>query len=285
MVVEHPSGARIEIPVDATGSPEDEKLMASVEEVEPPEGNTLPLGEVFDFSVVDEDGNDVHLREPVQITVPYTLPEEKDSADVALLHWDDRLGRWEAVEGGVVDESSQTVTAQVEDLSEFSISWYMNPIEFIAVAAFALVGATVLQADYDLGYKHLVSFHVDYGFRPPILPVFKIGKVGASLVFDLGRYGVADPRSGHSQGSGRTRPHHYGGRRRLRDVLAEPARLGIRGDRPAGRRWQRRHWRIQARNIHIQPLHRPLQGVGPQQGPPVRRQPDGGDGEPAGRGG
>ena len=119
------------------------------------------------------------------VTLPYTLPEGKDADDVALLHWDERLGRWEAVEAGVVDEATQTVTAQVEDLSELGISWYLNPIEFIAVAAFALVGGTVLQADYDLGYKHLVSFHVDYGFRPPVFPVARIGKVGGSLVFDL----------------------------------------------------------------------------------------------------
>ena len=84
-----------------------------------------------------------------------------------------------------MDEATQTVTAQVDDLSELGISWYLHPIEFIAVAAFALVGGTVLQADYDLGYKHLVSFHVDYGFRPPVFPAAKIGKVGGSLIFDL----------------------------------------------------------------------------------------------------
>ena len=185
LMLEHPSGAMIEIPADATAGPEGEELMVSVEEVAPEEENLLPVGRVFDFSVVDQDGDDVHLREAVAVTLPYTLPEGKDAADVALLHWDERLGRWEAVEDGVVDEATQTVTAQVEDLSELGISWYLNPIEFIAVAAFALVGGTVLQADYDLGYKHLVSFHVDYGFRPPVFPVAKIGKVGGSLIFDL----------------------------------------------------------------------------------------------------
>ena len=185
LMLEHPSGAMIEIPADATAGPEGEELMVSVEEVAVPEENVLPVGKVFGFSVVDQDGDDVHLREPVEITVPYTLPEGKDAADVALLHWDERLGRWEAVESGVVDQAGGTVTAQVEDLSDFAIYWYLNPIEFIAVSAFALVGATALQADYDLGYKHLVSFHVDYGFRPPVFPAAKIGKVGGSLVFDL----------------------------------------------------------------------------------------------------
>ena len=93
VVVEHPSGAMIEIPEDATAGPDGEELMASVEEVEAPEENVLPVGQVFDFSVVDGDGGDVHLREPVEITLPYTLLEGKDAADVALLHWDDRLGR------------------------------------------------------------------------------------------------------------------------------------------------------------------------------------------------
>ena len=185
LMLEHPSGAMIEIPADATAGPEGEELMVSVEEVAAPEESVLPVGKVFDFSIVDQDGDDVHLREPVEITVPYTLPEGKDAADVALLHWDERLGRWEAVEAVVVDEAAQTVTAQVEDLSNLSFYWYLNPIEFIGVAAFALVGGTALQADYDLGYKHLVSFHVDYGFRPPVFPVAKIGKVGGSLVFDL----------------------------------------------------------------------------------------------------
>ena len=50
----------------------------------------------------------------------------------------------------MVDETTQTITAQTEDLSDFAIYWYLNPIEFIAVAAFDLVGATVLRADYDL---------------------------------------------------------------------------------------------------------------------------------------
>ena len=185
LMLEHPSGAMIEIPADATAGPEGEELMVSVEEVAAPEENVLPVGKVFDFSIVDQDGGDVHLREPVAITVPYTLPAGKDAADVALLHWDERLGRWEAVEAVVVDEATQTATAQVEELSNLSISWFLNPIEFIAIAALGAMGTAALQEDYDAGYKHLVSFTVDYGFRPPMIPVFEFGEVGGSLVLDI----------------------------------------------------------------------------------------------------
>ena len=42
-----------------------------------------------------------------------------------------------------------------------------------------------LSRQYKAGFKHLVSFHVKEGFRPPFFPVFKLGEVGLSLVFDI----------------------------------------------------------------------------------------------------
>ena len=51
LMLEHPSGAMIEIPADATAGPEGEELMVSVEEVAPEEENLLPVGRVFDFSI------------------------------------------------------------------------------------------------------------------------------------------------------------------------------------------------------------------------------------------
>ena len=42
-----------------------------------------------------------------------------------------------------------------------------------------------LDNQYGAGFKHLVSFHVKEGFRPPFFPAFKLGEVGLSLVFDV----------------------------------------------------------------------------------------------------
>ena len=110
VMVEHPSGAMIEVPQEATAGPEEEQFTVSIEEVESPEGSIIPGGRVFDFNVLDQNGREVDLREPVKLSLPYK--DGLDPADVAVLGWNDALGRWDAIEVVEVDESSNTVTVE-----------------------------------------------------------------------------------------------------------------------------------------------------------------------------
>ena len=181
VVVEHPGGAKIEIPQEATAGPEEEPFTVSIEEVESPEGSILPGGQVFDFKVLDQNGREVDLREPVKLSLPYE--EGLDPADVAVLGWNDALGRWDAIEVVGVDESANTVIVEEEHLSDKKTSAYMDPMRFIATTALSLFGRG-MKAHYDAGFKHLVSFYAKTGFRPPFLPVFEVGEVGVSLVLD-----------------------------------------------------------------------------------------------------
>ena len=199
LMVEHPSGAMIMVPRDATAAPSGEELMVAIREVDPPEGSVLPGEQVYDISVTGQEGLDAPLREPVEITLPYTLPEGKNAADVVLLHWDHQLGRWEEVEGAVVDEAAQTVTAEVTGLSDHQVSFALSPFEFLGTALVSLVGAEALGDSYDAGFKHLVTLHASEGVRFPYFPAFRLGKVGASLAVDvddlvsLPMVGIGDP--------------------------------------------------------------------------------------------
>ena len=100
-------GARIVVPPGATtsalGVETPETVTVSIKEVAPPAQSMLPLGQVFGFSIVDQEGRDVPLREPVKVTLPYTLAAGQNVDDMEMLHWDDQLQRWELVEGAVVD--------------------------------------------------------------------------------------------------------------------------------------------------------------------------------------
>ena len=58
-----------------------ESTTVSVAEVEPPV-SFVPVGRVFDFSIVDRDGKEVELQQPVTVTLPYELPEGKEHSDV-----------------------------------------------------------------------------------------------------------------------------------------------------------------------------------------------------------
>ena len=203
--VQHQSGVQVEVPEGATAHlTQDEYLWSpgpgtdegatletngmvtiTIVEADPPAESVLGVGQVYDISITDDDGDDVRLGEPVTITLPYTLSEGKKTSDLVVMHWDDQLGRWEEVEGSVVDEAEGTITVDIDRLSDVCLAEYLNPMEFIATSALALVGHTVLQETYSRGYKHLISFRVEEGFRPPILPIFELGKVGVSAVFDV----------------------------------------------------------------------------------------------------
>ena len=181
LMLEHPSGAMIEIPADATAGPEGEELMVSVEEVAAPEENVLPVAKVFDFSVVDQDGGDVPLREPVEITLPYTLPEGKTELDLLPVYWDEQYGRWEPVEGGAVDVTGQTLTVEMDHLTDIGVTVYLAPEEFLATVALSLAGVDAIGALYEAGNKFLVAFHGDV-----VVPVKLVGvKLGATLVLDV----------------------------------------------------------------------------------------------------
>ena len=203
-VVTHDSGAEIEIPAGATT----EAATVSITEVDPPE-SILSLGRTFDFAVTNASGEDVELRGAVTLRLPYSLSEGKNEADVAVLRWNEGVRRWEAVFGGVVDGATRTVTVEsprlstkntgtrgtsgVNELGTVSTGEYNTPMEHFARSMLSLVtGQAALQEltkglsrQYKAGFKHLVSFHVKEGFRPPFFPVFKLGEVGLSLVFDI----------------------------------------------------------------------------------------------------
>ena len=55
----------------------DEIVRVSITEFETPVPNVLEVESAFEISIVDEDGEDVALREPVTVTLPFTMPEGK----------------------------------------------------------------------------------------------------------------------------------------------------------------------------------------------------------------
>ena len=98
-VVEHPDGVQVQIPEAATaGTPSDEHswtpgsaiteepddgndrmVTVSIQAIDPPEGNVLEGGQVYNISFTDDDGDDVHLRQPVTLTLPNPQSTERMS--------------------------------------------------------------------------------------------------------------------------------------------------------------------------------------------------------------
>ena len=203
-IVEHSDGVQVQIPEAATaGTPSDEHswtpgseiteepddgndrmVTVSIQAIDPPEGNVLEGGQVYNISFTDDDGDDVHLRQPVTLTLPYTLPDDKTASDVVVLHWDQRVRRWESVNEGVVDEAAQTISVELQDFSPVRVSFYMTPLEFLSTAMLSFVGADLFQAQYDDGFKHTASIRGEVQFPLPLIK-FLGAKIGSTLIIDL----------------------------------------------------------------------------------------------------
>ena len=169
----HDSGAELEIPPGTTA----EAVTVSITEVEPPP-SPVEVGRVFDFSVVDSGGGNEELQRPVTVRLPYELSPGKEASDVVVLHWNEGLGEWEAVEGGVADAASGTITVRTADLSEVTTAELMTLPEFMAEAVARAVASSVDQAvegtlgehyrrgpEGGLGFKHLAAFKVSGSAR------------------------------------------------------------------------------------------------------------------------
>ena len=198
-VFEHESGARIEIPDGATvpvpldwyAGPEltstpqmasDEIVTVSITEFDTPVPNVLEVESAFEISIVDEDGEDVVLREPVTVTLPFTMPEGKNAADVLVVHWNEHLERWESVDGGVVDEADETVTVEMEHLSGVGVTFFVGPLQFLAMTTASGVDVGTLYSSYEDGYKRALTLHGEVNV--PLF--FGLGfEGGASLILDV----------------------------------------------------------------------------------------------------
>ena len=189
--LEHPMGARIVIPAGAAGpviagipggvdpaiSGVSQEFSVVIEESEGPRSNPLEVQSVFGITVVDGDGNDVPLREPVEIT----LPEGKTVEDLLVVYWDEQLGRWERVEGAVVNENDQTVSVRTDHLTDVGPTLYLSPMHALATMSLSLIGIDALGALYESGYKFALTFRGDV-----TIPLKFVGaKLGASLSLDL----------------------------------------------------------------------------------------------------
>ena len=167
----HDSGAELEILPGTTA----DAVTVSITEVEPPP-SPVEVGRVFDISVVDSGGRDEELRRPVTVRLPYELSPGKEASDVVVLHWNEGLGEWEAVDGGVADAASGTITVRTSDLSELATAELMTLPEFLAEAFARAVASSVDQVvegtlgehyrrgpEGGLGFKHLAALKVSVG--------------------------------------------------------------------------------------------------------------------------
>ena len=189
-ILTHDSGAVLEIPPGTTA----EAVTVSITEVEPPP-SPVEVGRVFDISVVDSGGRDEELRRPVTVRLPYELSPGKEASDVVVLHWNEGLGEWEAVDGGVADPASGTITVRTSDLSELATAELMTLPEFLAEAFARAVASSVDQVvegtlgehyrrgpEGGLGFKHLAAFKVSGGTQ-----YFNLGTTLLLDIDDLAR--------------------------------------------------------------------------------------------------
>ena len=186
----HDSGAVLEILPGTTA----DAVTVSITEVEPPP-SPVEVGRVFDISVVDSGGRDEELRRPVTVRLPYELSPGKEASDVVVLHWNEGLGEWEAVDGGVADAASGTITVRTSDLSEVTTAELMTLPEFLAEAFGRAVASSVDQVvegtlgehyrrgpEGGLGFKHLAAFKVSGGNQ-----YFNLGTTVLLDIDDLAR--------------------------------------------------------------------------------------------------
>ena len=108
-LVEHDSGARIDVPQGAT----QERATVSIAQVSPPL-SPLDVRRAFDFSV---DGS--RLAGPVTVHIPFDLEPGQDASSVRALRWDEEAGAWDPVPG-LVDESARTIAVTTDRLRLFS---------------------------------------------------------------------------------------------------------------------------------------------------------------------
>ena len=189
VALEHDSGAKIEIPPGATvgglGEDSAETVTVAIKEVGPPSGNVLPVKQVFDFSIVDQYGEEVPLQKPVMITLPYTLPAGKNAGDLVLLHWNEDQGKWGDVEISEIDEENRLATVQTISLSNWATTFFLSFTEFITMSAEGIIGGN-LKPQYDNGLKHLVSLHGEQGI--PVAPFgfdIEVGQLKGALILDV----------------------------------------------------------------------------------------------------
>ena len=108
-LVEHDSGARIDVPQGAT----QERATVSIAQVDPPP-SPLWVRRAFDYRV---DGS--RLLGPVTVRIPFDLGPGQDASSVRALRWDEERGAWEPVPG-LVDESARTIAVATDRLRLFS---------------------------------------------------------------------------------------------------------------------------------------------------------------------
>ena len=186
-VLEHSSGARIEIPAEASmGLAEGETATATIREVLQPEDSLIEVGRTFDFTVSYSSGDKVVLEQPVAVTLPYDLPEGKNIDDLVILHWNESVGRWEDVPIADLDAEGGTATVRTSDLSILGDTTYRRVSEYIIESAQSLLGEH-LQHQYDTGVKHLVSIRGEQGIlEGRIIGVpGEAGILKGGIVFDL----------------------------------------------------------------------------------------------------
>ena len=142
-VVEHDSGARIEVPRGAT----EQQATVSIEEVKPPP-SPLEVRRAFDFSV---DGT--RLVAPVTVHIPFELEPGQDASSVRALRWDEEGGAWEPVPG-LVDESAGTIAVATDRLVLYSSLWMESPVSPSATATVRRNGRPTIGADLRIERIH-----------------------------------------------------------------------------------------------------------------------------------
>ena len=108
-VLEHESGARIEVPNGAVT----ESVAVSIREVPLPP-SPLEVGRVFDFSLANG-----RFAEPVTIRIPFELDYEIGASEVVPLRWEADRNAWLEM-SGEVDASTQTVAVTTPEVGMFS---------------------------------------------------------------------------------------------------------------------------------------------------------------------
>ena len=148
--LDHPTGARIEVPAGAIRK----DAVLTITEVEPPK-STLEVRRVFDFSV-----GDALLFQPVTLQIPYELePGEKD-AGIQAVHWNEELEVWEAVPSDV-NADRQTVTVVAESLSFYGV---VIIVRTVAALSSVLGSPSAEEAERPQVQPEIVSLKVGTGF-------------------------------------------------------------------------------------------------------------------------